>query len=187
MPENLKIGAFVFGAILVLIALLGGNFKLFGAEVAATISNRFLRFVAFALGATFLVIAMHSPNPGNVSVVPTPTSPQPTQSPFSSPPLQTTQPSLSPINPSPVPQPNNSSSACILTISNSLAPLMSKPERFSQELVSVRPGNYTSLDYVTTNFGGLKEDGWFKIESEGRQGWIVNDTWTINSKSRECP
>jgi hypothetical protein len=33
MPENLKIGAFVFGAILVLIALLGGNFKIFGAEV----------------------------------------------------------------------------------------------------------------------------------------------------------
>ncbi len=62
MPDNLKIGAFVFGAVLVLIALLGGNFKLFGAEVAATISNRFLRFVAFALGITFWVVAVHSPN-----------------------------------------------------------------------------------------------------------------------------
>lgn len=47
MPESIKIGAFVFGAILILIAILGGNFKLFGAEVAATVSNRWLRFVSF--------------------------------------------------------------------------------------------------------------------------------------------
>jgi hypothetical protein len=59
MPENLKIGAFVFGAILVLIAILGGNFRLFGADVASTVSNPLLRFMAFALGAIFLVVAMH--------------------------------------------------------------------------------------------------------------------------------
>lgn len=32
MPENLEIGVFVFGAILVLIAPIGGNFKFSGAE-----------------------------------------------------------------------------------------------------------------------------------------------------------
>jgi hypothetical protein len=186
MPENLKIGAFVFGAVLVLIALLGGNFKLFGAEVAATTSNRFLRLVAFALGATFLVVAIHSPT-SEISVVPTPSSPQPTQSSSSSPSLQATQPSPTPTIPSPGSPQNNSPSACVLTIGNSLVPLMSKPKRFSQELVKVKPGNYTSLNYVTTDFGGFKEEGWFQIESEERQGWIVNDTWTIDSKSHECP
>lgn len=59
MPENLKIGAFVFGAVLVLIAILGGNFKLFGAEVASSVSSPLLRFVAFALGAIFFIVAMH--------------------------------------------------------------------------------------------------------------------------------
>lgn len=186
MPDNLKIGAFVFGAILVLIALLGGNFKLFGAEVAATISNRFLRFVAFALGITFLVVAVHSPNLGNVPFVPIPPSPEPTQSPSSSLSPKPSQPSPSPTNPSPSSPQANSSSACVLTISRPLVQLMSEPDRFSRQIATVRPGEYTSLDHVITNFHGLKEDGWFQIEVEGRKGWIV-EGMTIDRKSSSCP
>ncbi len=71
MPDNIKIGAFVFGAILVLIAILGGNFKLFGAEVASTVSNRWLRFISFVLGTALvtltldikLPISTNNPNP----------------------------------------------------------------------------------------------------------------------------
>ena len=104
MPENIKIGAFVFGAILVLIAILGGNFKLFGAEVAATISNRFLRFVAFALGAIFLVIATYPSNSGESPIIKGTSSPQPTRS---------SQPSPSPSKPPPsitlTPSPSSSS------------------------------------------------------------------------------
>lgn len=59
MPENIKIGSFVLGAILVLIAILGGNFKLFGAEVAASVSNRWLRLASFALGIAFVASAMY--------------------------------------------------------------------------------------------------------------------------------
>jgi hypothetical protein len=187
MPENLKIGAFVFGAILVLIALLGGNFKIFGAEVAATISNRLLRFVAFALGTTFLVVAMHSPNSGSVSVVPTPPSPQTTQSSSSSPSRQPPQSSFSSAQPSPSPSPVSSPSVCVLTISNRLVSLMSKPERLGRQIAKVRPGEYTSLAHVITNFHGLKEEGWFQIDVEGRKGWIVDDTWTIDRKSSSCP
>ena len=58
MPENLKIGVFVFGAILVLIAILGGNFKLFGAEVASNVSNRWLRFISFILGTALVILAL---------------------------------------------------------------------------------------------------------------------------------
>ncbi|MGL5081229.1 MAG: hypothetical protein ACRC8A_07045 [Microcoleaceae cyanobacterium] len=185
MPENLKIGAFVFGAILVLIALLGGNFKVFGAEVAATISNRFLRFVAFALGATFLVVAMHPPNLGNGSVAPDPTSSSHPQSTTSSLSPQTTQSVPSTVTPSPVPTENSSS--CTLTISNTLVSLMSEPERLSRQIAKVRPGEYTSLDHKITSFHGLKEEGWFQIEVEGRRGWIADDTWTIDRKSSSCP
>jgi hypothetical protein len=58
MPDNLKIAAFVFGAILVLIAFLGGNFKVFGAEIAPSVPHPVLRFVAGFLGAILLVWAM---------------------------------------------------------------------------------------------------------------------------------
>jgi hypothetical protein len=36
MPENLAIGAFVLGSVLLLVSLLSGGFKLFGAEVSGT-------------------------------------------------------------------------------------------------------------------------------------------------------
>ena len=35
MPQNLSIAAFVLGAILLLVAIVGGGFKLFGAEIPA--------------------------------------------------------------------------------------------------------------------------------------------------------
>lgn len=185
MPENLKIGAFVFGAILVLIALLGGNFKLFGAEIAATISNRFLRFIAFSLGTIFLVVAVHSPNSGNISVVPTPPL-QVTQSPSSSPSPQLLQSSPSPTNPPPGSPQANSSSACILTINNPLVSLMSEPERLGRQIAKASPGEYASLGHKIID-RGLGEEGWFQIEVEGRRGWIVDDTWTIARKGSSCP
>ncbi|NJL36263.1 MAG: hypothetical protein HC899_05510 [Leptolyngbyaceae cyanobacterium SM1_4_3] len=77
-------------------------------------------------------------------------------------------------------------STCILTITNSLVPLRSEPENFSQELITVRPGEYIPIDYRVTSFGGLRNDGWFMIEAEGRRGWIRDDTWTIDSKTRLC-
>ena len=58
MPDNLRISVFAFGAVLTLVALLGGNFKLFGAEVASTVSNPILRFLAFALGAMLVALAI---------------------------------------------------------------------------------------------------------------------------------
>lgn len=79
MPENIKIGAFVLGAIFLLIAILGGNFKIFGAEVAATVTNRALRFITFILGATLLIVTMLPP--ASISIrddksTETPSSPQ---------------------------------------------------------------------------------------------------------------
>jgi hypothetical protein len=53
MPESLGIGAFVFGAILILAALAGGQVKLFGAEVSAKLDHG-VRAVAFVLGLGLL-------------------------------------------------------------------------------------------------------------------------------------
>jgi hypothetical protein len=39
MPESLNIAIFAFGAVLVLIGLLGGKFKLFGSEVSGTVGT----------------------------------------------------------------------------------------------------------------------------------------------------
>jgi hypothetical protein len=75
---------------------------------------------------------------------------------------------------------------CVVTIANTLVALMSEPSRFSQQLVKVRPGEYTMLEYKVVKFGS-QDQGWFQIEAEGRKGWIADDTWTIDSKTSTCP
>lgn len=50
MPENLTMGFFAFGAVLILISLLGGGFNIFSFGVSTTISSPVIRFTAFILG-----------------------------------------------------------------------------------------------------------------------------------------
>ena len=69
MPPNLSIGLFVLGAVLILIGFAGGNFKMFGAEVAATISNRLLRFIATVFGTFLLIVAWQISLPSNPSLM----------------------------------------------------------------------------------------------------------------------
>ena len=51
MPENIAIAAFVLGAVMLLISIVGGQFKLFGAEVTAKVgpSGRILAGIAGAI------------------------------------------------------------------------------------------------------------------------------------------
>ena len=57
MPENLTIAAFVFGAVLTLLSLVGGGFKLFGAEVSGT-AGTLGRTVAFVLGGGLITVGL---------------------------------------------------------------------------------------------------------------------------------
>jgi hypothetical protein len=54
MPTTVTIGMLVLGGILLLIALVGGNFKIFGAEISEKISNKGLRWTAGILGLGLL-------------------------------------------------------------------------------------------------------------------------------------
>lgn len=65
MPDNLGIGFFVLGAVLILIALVGGKFKIFIAEISPAVTSPFIRIVAFALGVMFILLSL---NPAMISV-----------------------------------------------------------------------------------------------------------------------
>jgi hypothetical protein len=58
MPDNVAIAVFVFGAILILIAIIGGEFKLFGSEISKSVTNKWSRFFCFLFGVAFLVPAL---------------------------------------------------------------------------------------------------------------------------------
>lgn len=59
MPQNITIAAFVLGSVLLLIALLGGSFKIFNAEVASPVGT-LLRLSAFLLSVFFFLISFLS-------------------------------------------------------------------------------------------------------------------------------
>jgi RNA polymerase sigma-70 factor (ECF subfamily) len=54
MPQTLAVSVFVFGAVLILIALLGGRFRVFGAEIMDTV-GRVGRIIAGFAGLLILV------------------------------------------------------------------------------------------------------------------------------------
>ena len=58
MPSSLTIGAFAFGAVLVLIALMGGGFKIFGAEISGKAGHA-ARWLSGLLGVSLLIIGLY--------------------------------------------------------------------------------------------------------------------------------
>lgn len=57
MPQNLSIAVFVLGAVLLLLSLVSGGFKIFGSEVPGA-ANRAARVVAFVIGLFLIGFAL---------------------------------------------------------------------------------------------------------------------------------
>ena len=64
MPTSLSIAAFVLGAVLVLVSLLSGGFKLFGAEVSGT-TGAGRKFVAFIVGIILIIVGFATDSASN--------------------------------------------------------------------------------------------------------------------------
>lgn len=77
MPDSLDIAVFVLGAILILLAIVGGGFKIFGFETSSSINNRWLRFFCLTFGVILLILALDLKLP-----LPDQESPTPTQTPL---------------------------------------------------------------------------------------------------------
>jgi len=76
MPASLSIGAFVLGAVLLLIALLKGGFKIFGAEVSGTAGSSG-RVIAFILGLVFVIVGFSVSDSDKAAVAaPSPSAPE---------------------------------------------------------------------------------------------------------------
>jgi uncharacterized protein YgiM (DUF1202 family) len=58
MPQSIMIGLLVLGGVLLLIAITGGNFKIFDAEVDSPVSSTPVRLLSGLLGLAFIVGAL---------------------------------------------------------------------------------------------------------------------------------
>ncbi len=57
MPQSVPLAAFVFGAVLLLISLVSGGFKIFGAEVPGS-AGRTARFLSFFIGIILIIVGL---------------------------------------------------------------------------------------------------------------------------------
>jgi cytoskeletal protein RodZ len=64
MPQSIAIGLLVLGGVLLLVAVTGGKFKIFVAEVDSPVSNTPVRILAGVLGVAFIVTSLVQ---GNIS------------------------------------------------------------------------------------------------------------------------
>ncbi len=71
MPGNLAIGAFVLGAILLLVSLLSGGFKIFGAEISGT-TGKTGKIISFVLGLVFIITGFSTSGTAPSNVIPDP-------------------------------------------------------------------------------------------------------------------
>lgn len=97
--------------------------------------------------------------------------------------------------PSPVsvrrPQPpetaTSTASGCIITVDHGLVPLKYEPGMFSADILRIPVGDYPVLSHAWTARAGAKQL-WFKIEANGREGWVLGDNWSIaNRRGASCP
>ena len=176
MPANLEIGAFVLGAFLLVLAIVGGKFKLFGAEFSETIDSIPLRIFSGVLGLAFIALAFLGPiwskGPG--------TNSRPTEVPTT---IPTRQPTLSPTSPST--EGTQAPTGCMLDIQHPFITLKSEPDISSEDIITVKEGPHTVLDYEKTQFAGQQQT-WFQIEDQGRKGWVLYLPPAMQ-KSIECP
>src|SRR2546430_17450209 len=64
MPQSLAIGAFVLGGVLLLLSVVRGGFKIFGAEVSGSAGN-FGRIVAFVCGVVLIATGFFTDRPNS--------------------------------------------------------------------------------------------------------------------------
>ncbi len=67
MPSTISIALIVLGAVLILVSIVGGKFKIFGAEIDDETTSRTGRIIAMVLGLIFVAAAiiMDVSNPSN--------------------------------------------------------------------------------------------------------------------------
>ncbi len=181
MPDSVAIAVFVFGAILILIAIIGGEFKLFGSEISKSITNRWLRFFCFFFGAALLVFALGIKLPSPSATAPSFNDEAPTPertlkpSPTPTPTSESTSETLSP-----------NSSNCVITVTHFFANFSDRPSHDARVLGRVEQGKYEVLNNKLASWAG-REEMWYQIQHNAKLGWIADNPIIIGSKTASCP
>jgi hypothetical protein len=82
-------------------------------------------------------------------------------------------------------EPRPDTTGCVIRVDHIGARISEKPSHDARELASVPAGEYPTFGFTVANWAGRNE-GWFLIKVNGRQGWIVDNGILITDKSSAC-
>jgi hypothetical protein len=83
MPQSISIAVLVLGGVLLLVAITGGKFKIFEAEIDSAVSSKLVRLISGAIGLILITVALSLGSPvskPDISKTDAP-NPQPSQAP----------------------------------------------------------------------------------------------------------
>jgi hypothetical protein len=107
MPPTITIGVFALGAVLTLIGIMGGAFKIFGTEISGTTGN-VPRWIAGILGVLLIGVGIYGSQPDTIKVSQSQPTPEPDNKP-STPDTKKSPPvPYKPDDPTPTPTPTGS-------------------------------------------------------------------------------
>lgn len=75
--------------------------------------------------------------------------------------------------------------ACIISVTNSLATYFEEPGLNELQVGKVPTGRYGVSDIRVVDFAG-KKNRWFYIAANGQPGWILDETFFVESKEGTC-
>ncbi|MEW6471352.1 MAG: hypothetical protein AB1679_03690 [Actinomycetota bacterium] len=169
----LGIGLVIFGGIVLLLLpdRPGGELSFRGATLKSPTAG--LPLIVVGVAAVWLGYAYPAPSAGaRPAPGPSTTEPRPDTS--------TTATTASPDTTI-----TTRTTGCVIRVDHIGARISEKPSHDARELASVPAGEYPTFGFTVANWAGRNE-GWFLIKVNGRQGWIVDNGILITDKSSAC-
>jgi hypothetical protein len=165
MPQSISIAVLVLGGVLLLVAITGGKFKIFEAEVDSAVSSVMVRLISGAIGIILITVALTLGSPvskPDTSRTHAP-APQPSQAPASpAPQTGANQPASSPAQPVPAPNVTSSMGAAIVF----------DPPSNIRETASASSNILCSVTQKTTIHILRQEGNWYVTDVCGKSGYI---------------
>ena len=167
MPQSISIAVLVLGGVLLLVAITGGKFKIFEAEIDSAVSSKLVRLISGAIGLILITVALTLGSPVSKpdSNKTDAANPQPSQAPTAQ--THADQPASVQADPTPAP-PTPASN----TTSPMGAAIVFDPPSNVREAANASSNILCSVTQKTTIHILREEGNWYVTDVCGKPGYI---------------
>ena len=167
MPQSISIAVLVLGGVLLLVAITGGKFKIFEAEIDSAVSSKLVRLISGAIGLILITVALTLGSPVSKpdSNKTDAANPQPSQAPAAQ--THPDQPASVQADPTPAPPTPASNPTSPMG-----AAIVFDPPSNVREAANASSNILCSVTQKTTIHILREEGNWYVTDVCGKPGYI---------------